>query len=407
MTAPAGSGRRDFLALVAVATVATLLVAAALWWLLLAPAANRFTAYFSSAVGLFPGSDVRVLGIRVGEIEEVVPQGTRVRVVLSVDRTTRIPAQASAISVAPSVVSDRYVQLAPAYTEGEALGDGAEIPLERTANPLELDELYASLDRLTTALGPDGVNKDGALSDFIEVQAQTFEGAGATFNQTLNDLSNAARTLADSRGDLFSTVDSLQKFTSSLATNDAQVRQFDSKLADVTAFLAGERADLASSLQELTIALNEVSAFIRDHRAQLRTNVEKLAQLTQLLVNQKADLQEFLDVAPLALSNLANGYNGYAGALETRTNLNELADPSLLLCRALTRPDAIAPGVLQALPQEFQDACKNLVAQLGSTLGLPSPADVLGALQRGQLPPIPILGASGAATVPSGTGGGP
>jgi len=393
---------RSFFGIVAIACIATLLVAGVLWWLLLAPSVNRFTAYFSSAVGLFAGSDVRMLGIKIGEIESVEPLGTRVKVMLVVDQDTKVPADASAISVAPSLVSDRYVQIAPAYTGGEVMRDGAEIPLERTANPLELDELYASLNRLTTALGPEGANKDGALSDFIEVGAQTFDGTGQTFNDALNDLSEAARTLSDSRLDLFATVDNLQKFTSSLAANDAQVRQFNARLADVTNFLASERTNLAESLQQLTIALNEVSVFIRDHREVLKINLAKLTQITQLLVDQKADLQEFLDVAPLGLSNLANAYNGYAGGLETRTNLNELADPSLLLCRAITRPDAATNGILPALPPEFVEACKNLVGQLGETLGLPSPADVIGALQRGELPPIPVLGASQAA--PAGGG---
>lgn len=396
-----GTSRRGgFFGIVAMATVATLMVAAALWWLLLAPANHRFTAYFSSAVGLFSGSDVRVLGVKVGEIDSVTPMGTMVRVVIEVDRDTRLPAEVGAVSVAPSLVSDRYVQLTPAYTGGDQLADGAEIPRERTANPLELDELYESLNRLTTALGPDGANADGALSDFIEVQSDVLEGNGATFNQTINELSAAARTLSDSRVDLFATVDNLSTFTAALAANDTQVRQFNDRLADVSDFLAGERADLAESLQQLSIALGEASVFIRDHRDVLRTNVEKLTQITQLLVDQKADLQEFLDVAPLGISNLANAYNGYGGGLETRMNLNELADPSLLLCKTLGGA-SIPADILPLLPPEFVSACQNLITQLGAGLGLPSPADVLASVQRGELPPIPILGASGA-----GGGGG-
>jgi virulence factor Mce-like protein len=392
MSARAGTGR-GVLAVAAIGAVATLVVAAVLWWLLLAPSSLRITAYFGSAVGLYPGSDVRVLGIKVGRIDSVTPAGTRVRVVLLVDRDTPVPAGAGAVSVAPSLVSDRYVQLTPAYTGGARLADGAEIPLERTADPLELDELYASLNRLTTALGPEGANRDGALSDLIEVQARTLDGAGESINETLGALSRAAQTLSESRLDLFDTVDNLQRFASALAANDAAVRQFDGRLADVSAFLAGERDDLGAAVQQLAVALDEVSAFVRDHRATLATGVDKLTRITHLLVEQKADLQEFLDVAPLALLNLMDAYNGAGGGLETRMDLNELADPSLLLCRAL-RPDAVTNGVVAALPPEFVQACRSLVDQLGSGLGLPSPADVIGALQRGELPPIPILGAS-------------
>lgn len=383
-----------FYAAVALACVATLAVAAALWWLLTAPMSTKVTAYFTSAVGLFAGSDVRVLGVKVGEIESVTPLGSQVRVELEVDRGVPVPADAGAVSVAPSLVSDRYVQLTPPYTHGERMGSGAVIPPDRTASPLELDELYASLDRLTTALGPDGANADGALSDFLDVGAQTFDGAGQRFNDTVRSLSEAASALSQSRGDLFGTVDNLRTFTSMLADNDRQVRLFNDQLAAVSEFLAAEREDLGLALEQLTIALAEVAKFIADHRAALATNLDKLTQLTQLLVDQKADLQEFLDVAPIALSNLANAYNGYAGGLETRSNLNELADPSLLLCRALTRPDATTSGLLQTLPPQFVQACQYLVAQLGDGLGIPSPADVVASLQSGQLPPIPILTAA-------------
>lgn len=395
--------RRGVLTAVGIITVSAVLVAAVLWWLLLAPADNRFTAHFGSAVGLFAGSDVRVLGVRVGRIESVTPQGTTVRVVLVVDREIRLPAEVAAVSVSPSLVSDRYVQLTPPYTSGAQLADGAQIPLQRTASPLELDELYRSLDQLSTALGPDGANADGALSDLVRVGAQTLSGTGQSLNDTITALSQTARTLADSRSDLFATVDNLQKFTSVLAANDAQVRQFGTRVADVAALLAAERDDLAELLAQLSVALDDVSTFVRDNKAALRANVDRLARITQLLVDQKADLQEFLDVAPVALSNLGNAYNGYSGGLETRTNLNELADPSLLLCRAL-RLDAPTSGLLPGLPPEFVDACRNLVSQLGSGLGLPSPADVLGALQRGQLPPIPVLGASQPQPQPSGGG---
>ena len=405
MSAAAGTRRR---AVVAVASAVALLAAAALWWLLDSPA-TRLTAYFESAVGLYPGSDVRVLGVKVGRIDSVIPAGTRVEITLLVDRGLRVPADARAVSVAPSLVSDRYVQLAPPYTGGAWLRDGAEIGLDRTAGPVELDELYASLNRLTTALGPEGANRDGALSDLIEVQARTLDGTGQTLNETIDGLSRAVHTLSESRFDLFETVDGLQEFTAALAAGDAQVRQLTERLADVSTFLAGERADLGATLQQLAAALEEVSAFVHDNRAALKSNVDKLARITQLLVDQKADLQEFLDVAPLAIGNLMNAYNAHGGGIETRTNLNELADPSLLLCRALhgtgTGTGAATERVLAALPPEFVAACRTLVDQLGSTLGLPSPADVVGALQRGELPPIPILGA-GVPVPPAGGGGG-
>ncbi|HEX7744015.1 MAG TPA: MlaD family protein, partial [Micromonosporaceae bacterium] len=75
---------------------------------------RRVVAHFTKAVGVYPGSDVRVLGVRVGEVSSVTPQGRTVRVEMRYDPEVDVPADAQALIVPPSVVSDRYVQLAPA-----------------------------------------------------------------------------------------------------------------------------------------------------------------------------------------------------------------------------------------------------------------------------------------------------
>ena len=121
--------------LIAIASVLVLAVAGAGWWLFQDAGQRRITAYFAAAVGLYPKGDVRILGVPVGTIEEV--SGKLVRVEMTVDREVRVPADAVAVAVAPSIVSDRYVQLAPVYKGGPELEDGAVIPQERTATPVE------------------------------------------------------------------------------------------------------------------------------------------------------------------------------------------------------------------------------------------------------------------------------
>lgn len=84
----------------------------------LGPGGTRVTAYFDRAIGVYAGSDLRILGVRVGEVESVDPEGTRVRVGLRLDDGIKVPEDARAVVVAPSVVADRYVQLTPAYRTG-------------------------------------------------------------------------------------------------------------------------------------------------------------------------------------------------------------------------------------------------------------------------------------------------
>src|SRR5487761_1322887 len=137
-------------ALVAVAAVIALISAGLV--LLTGGSSTQVTAYFTQTTGVYPGSTVRILGVPVGTIDSVQPEGKQVRVTMAVNSGVPIPAKADAVVVAASVVADRYIQLLPAYTSGPQLASGAVIPASRTATPVEVDQLYSSLAKLATDL---------------------------------------------------------------------------------------------------------------------------------------------------------------------------------------------------------------------------------------------------------------
>lgn len=376
---------RDLARGVTIAIVLALVAAVVLWWTMIDANQRRYAAVFTGVVGLYEDNDVRVLGVKVGHVDSVEPHGDLVRVEMLVDRDVKIPASAKAVIVAPSLVSDRYVQFTPAYTGGPALAEGDELPRDRTATPLEVDDLYASLNRVSTTLGPNGVNKDGALSDLLNTLAKNAKGNGKALNDTITSLGQLGETLSGSDEDLFATVDNLQKFTSALADSDKAVNRFSEQAADVSEFLAGERGDLADAVQQLGIALGAVQQFIDDNRARLKSNVDKLASVTKVLVDQRAALAEVLDVAPVALSNILNSYNGSSGTLDARADLNDLAQPPIVTICNLARQ-----GTPDNLPQVLADTCDQLAPLLRKAVPLPSAAEVLTALQAGKMPPVAV-----------------
>jgi virulence factor Mce-like protein len=370
-----------------------LLVAAGVWWL--APRPGRtITAYLISAVAVYPGNPVLILGVPVGQITAVQPQGHVVMVVMSVDRSVQVPAEASAVVMEPSLVTGRSIQLTPAYTSGPTMPDGGVIPVQRTAVPFGIDDLARAANDLATMLGPTGVNRHGALSDALGVGAANLRGNGQAINDTIGNVSALAQTLAGSRKQLFATVNQLQSFVSTLAANDAQVRQFTTQLADVANFLAAERGDLGAALRELSLALGEVAAFVQDNRALLKSNVDRLTEVTAVLVRQRQALGEIIDLAPTGLSNLNNAYNASSGTLDTRANIEELrAPPILLVCELLRR------STPRQVPATLARTCAALEPQLTGAVPLPTAAQVLTALQAGQPPPLPLLAVP---TVPGG-----
>jgi virulence factor Mce-like protein len=384
MTIRTRPGRRAA-TMVATGCVLVLLLVAALWWLTMARRGTALTAYFDKAVGVYAGSEVKVLGVPVGRIDRVEPKGDAVRVDLTVDDGVEIPAGVHAIVVAPSLVSDRYVQLAPAYESGPLIAAGATIPRERTETPVELDDLAASVNELSAALGPNGANAQGALSNVLDTAAANLAGNGELIGDTVRRLSEAAATLSNSSGDLFATVDNLDKFTKVLAESDAVVRQFNDRLAGVTGYLADDREQLGVALGSLATALVEVHDFVAQNKDLIASNVDRLTGVTKALVDQRAAVAEILDVAPLAMSNFLSTYDAASASFAIRGNLNELTyPPALLVCRT------IGAATPTQLPKTLTDLCKQLAPVIDGTLKLPSPAEVLAAISAGRLPPLPL-----------------
>jgi virulence factor Mce-like protein len=336
--------------LIVVGLVLALIVGAVL---LLMPGSSErhVAAEFPRAISLYKGSDVKILGVAVGKVDSVDPQGTKVLVKFHYDAKYKVPADAKAAVISPSIVGDRFIQLTPVYTKGAVLQDNARLGLDRTATPLELDQIFGSITDLTTALGPEGANKPdasgtGALTRLLDSTAKNFGGQGVQFNETLHNLSKFTKTLADNKDQLFGTVSEVEKFTNTLAQNDQTVRKFNDSLASGAQLLADERQDLADVLKNLSVAMTQVRSFVAENKSILSSNIKELNQLSTVLVKNRSALDETLTDAPVALNNLFLAYNETTGTLDTRANVGETVSklttkPSVVLCALV--PDACGP----------------------------------------------------------------
>jgi phospholipid/cholesterol/gamma-HCH transport system substrate-binding protein len=330
--------------------------------------------WFSSTDGVYAGDEVRVLGVPVGKIDQIDPQDGKVRVELHVDGSVKIPKNAKAVIVAPSLVSSRYIQLTPRYTGGATATDGASIALKDTAVPVEWDDIKDQLNNLAVALGPNGVNKNGALSELVNAGAQALDGQGATINQTIADLSKAVGVLDSGADDAFSVVRQLQVFVAALAESDGQMSEFIENLDAVSGMLADDRKLVRTSLRDLSGAVVEVEAFIRHNRRGLNTTVTRLSDLVQVVNRQQADLAQVLHVAPNALENLSESYHKRQNAVGVNLNAPNFHAPGQLICGAIGG----AAGTDEAGTEKL---CNQLIGNLlNQVAGNPASQQLLDAL---------------------------
>jgi phospholipid/cholesterol/gamma-HCH transport system substrate-binding protein len=293
---------------------------------------RKITAYFTSAVGLYPGDQVRILGVPVGEIDTIEPRPSDVKITMSVSNDVKLPRDAKAVVMSPNLVAARFIQLTPAYTGGATLPDNASIDLARTAVPVEWDEVKEALTQLSVQLGPAAGEMQGPLGAAINQAAQTLDGNGDSFHNALRELSQVAGRLGDSRSDIFGTVKNLQVLVDALSQSNEQIVQFAGHVASVSQVLADSSRNLDHTLGTLNQALSDIRGFLHENNLTLIETVSQLNDLTQTLSDQSENIEQVLHVAGPGIANFYNIYDPAQGTLNGLLSLPEFANPVQFIC---------------------------------------------------------------------------
>ena len=147
--------------LIGAGVLVALLVAGAAYLFIPGLGKTKISAHFVSTTGLYEGDVVRVLGVNVGKVTKIEPRDRDTYVEMKIDSSVDVPADAKALIVAQSLVSARFVQLTPVYSGGEQMPNGGEIPIERTAVPVEWDEIKTELTKLSERPRTGGSGRSG------------------------------------------------------------------------------------------------------------------------------------------------------------------------------------------------------------------------------------------------------
>jgi phospholipid/cholesterol/gamma-HCH transport system substrate-binding protein len=290
---------------------------------------KTITAYFTTATAIYTGDEVRVSGVKVGTIKSIQPEGMRAKMTLNVDRDVPVPADAKAVIVAQNLVSARYVQLTPPYrTSGPVMADGAVIPLERTATPVEWDEVKTQLMRLATDLGPNSKVSTPSTARFIDAAADALKGDGDKLRQTVAELSGVGRILANGGGNIVDIIKNLQTFVSALRDSNVEIVQFNNRLATLTSVVNDSRSDLDAALTDLSTAVGETQRFIAGVRDQTSEQTARLADVLQVVNEHHLALENVLHGAPNAIANFYSDYNPDTGSIVGGFGLINFTNPT-------------------------------------------------------------------------------
>jgi len=275
---------------------------------------TRLTAYFDNSTGIYPGDQVRILGVPVGKIETIEPQPQRAKVTFWVDGKYKVPADAKAVIISPTVVTARFIQLTPVYTAGPEMPDNAVIPKERTAVPVEWDDLRVQLEKLNNTLQPTQPGGVSTLGAFVTTVADNLRGQGASIRDSVIKLSQALSILGDRSGDLFGTLKNLAVLVSALANDPNEV---------------------GTAVADLNTAVADTRGFLAENRDTLGTTFDKLAEITKALGDSSGDLKQALHVFPNTAQNYLNIWEPTADAITGGLSGNNFSNPISFICGAI------------------------------------------------------------------------
>src|SRR5271168_3696202 len=298
---------------------------------------NTVVAYFPAANALYPGDKVQIMGLRVGSIDKIEPTGDKMKVTFHYENKYKVPADASAVILNPTLVASRSIQLEPPYKGGPVLADNTVIPMERTQVPVEWDQLRNSLTNIISKLGPTKEQPTGPFGEVISSFADGLAGKGKQINTTLNSLSQALTALNQGRGDFFAVVRSLALFVNALHQDDQQFVALNQNLADVTGRLASTDGVLSNAIQQFDSLLSTVRPFLAKNRQVLATDVNNLATVTNTLLQPEAlnGLETALHVLPTAASNINQIYHPTHGSVVAIPSITNFANPMQFICSSI------------------------------------------------------------------------
>ncbi|RSM91836.1 MCE family protein [Kibdelosporangium aridum] len=261
---------------------------------------SEYSARFEDVTSLSVGDDVRIAGVRVGQVETIDLVDKRVaRVAFTVDARRKLPVSVKATIKYRNMIGQRYISLERGVGPlNQVLDPGAEIPLGRTKSALDLTVLFNGFKPLFQALSPDDVN---TLSHEI---IQVLQGEGGTVENLLRHTASLTSTLAEKDkvigeviGNLNQVLDTVNRHSDQLGSLITTLQQF------VTGF-AKDREPIGAAISSLDELAGATAGLVDESRAPLKDSIAALGQVSKNLADNDKVVETALRNLPVKMESI-------------------------------------------------------------------------------------------------------
>lgn len=358
-----------------IVALAVLLLALAGWagWRATRPATISLTADFTDTTGLYVGNEVQYLGVPIGHVVGIDPRGTFMAVRMSIAAGSTIPRDAGAQIMQSALLTDRYVELGPAYTGGPRLASGAVIGPSHTRSPINIDDLSRAINDLVNALSTPGATSpsNSSVGRLVHAMSTQLDGNGSRIHDLLVSSQRALATLNGNSPDIAAITKNLAELTAMLAGRNQSLHDFGVGVSQATAALASQGSGLTETIAAFQQLTDQVRTFVTANRSVLVTDLGRAASVATTLHREQADLARIFDLMPTGAENIVRAYDPKLGAIRVELQArNQTLFSSVMrsaactsyfgsLCSYLINPQGTGPldllfrAALGTLPGSF------------------------------------------------------
>ena len=287
---------------------------------------SGYVARFTDATGLNEGDDIRMSGVRIGQITDVsVVDDKWADVRFDVEASRELPKTVTATIKYRNLIGQRYIALAIGTGETNAvLRPGDTIPLDRTRPALNLTQLFNGFQPLFQALQPDQVNK---LADEL---IQVLQGEGGTIDSVLAHTASLAGTIASKDKVIGQVIDNLNTVLATVNERTTEVSGLIDQLQQLASGLAAQREPIGDAIGALGDLTQSTAGLLSSVRPPLKEDIAALGTLAGTLSDHGDTVDTFLAGLPNKIqtisrvSSYGGWFNYYLCSMSGRVGVSDL-----------------------------------------------------------------------------------
>ncbi|GAB3961301.1 MCE family protein [Actinoallomurus acanthiterrae] len=304
-----------------IATLATAVLAVAISNMQFV-ASRKYNLIFTDAAGLNSGDEVRIAGVRVGQVDGIkLYQGHLARVTIEVIKDQTLPRSTQAQLRYRNLMGQRYVSLTEGSGQGGDLPAGGTIPKEQTQPALDLTALFNGFRPLLRAIKPQDVNQ------LTYQLIQVLQGEGGTVNGLLAHVANLTETLGNRDEVIGRVIDNLDKVISTIDSRDQEVSALITNLKSLVSGLATDRHAIGESLVSVNQLVYTTNGLLTDVRPSVKADIASLGHLSKVLAANGNQLDKAFKTMPTNFmlldraASYGSWFNFYLCSLDARIGL--------------------------------------------------------------------------------------